>query len=602
MARHVGKHGARHSLWGGVAVFVVIALTGFLLSTNVRVNRTVAATNDTADLVEQGVDEANQLQQDVSDLTKQVANLTDALKADGTDGTDSTQNQGKDSSNVDSSLMLPALSGSGVTVTLDDSPLWENAVNNNGTTANINDYVIHQQDVESVVNALWAGGADALMIMDQRVLFNSAVICSGNVLSLHGKKYSPPFTISAIGDPQRLRAALNDSEAITILKQYVTAFGIGYKVENAEDLQFPATAALLQQLKYATVDTSKTTELLITAAVICALYIVWQMWWTGVEAERAQNETTQSVDWSDPSNNGGTVTIAKAQEGDAPVQPKDAKYGDLIAQIYIPRFGSRWHRNIVEGTTLEQLNRHGLGHYDTTQMPGQVGNFAVAGHRNGYGQPLGDVDKLQEGDPIIVRTKDYWYVYHYTRYEIVLPTDVHVIAPNPEDSTANPTKRMITLTTCEPKYSTPTHRWISYGELAYWAKVSDGVPKELATTDSSGAVMFSTTETPSIASRIGSLDKVVFGALVVWLVLFIAAAVAWRWPVLREIRAGERRRPDASIYGGLLRLQPGVAPIRWLLLALLLFAAAAALFQWGFPWAAANIPFLQQMSNFVAAS
>ena len=336
--------------------------------------------------------------------------------------------------------------------------------------------------------------------------------------------------------------------------------------------------------------------------MICALYIVWQMWWTGVEAERAQNETIQSVDWSDPSNNGGTVTIAKAQEGDAPVQPKDAKYGDLIAQIYIPRFGSQWHRNIVEGTTLEQLNRHGLGHYDTTQMPGQVGNFAVAGHRNGYGQPLGDVDKLQEGDPIIVRTKDYWYVYHYTRHEIVLPTDVYVIAPNPEDSTANPTKRMITLTTCEPKYSTPTHRWISYGELAYWAKVSDGVPKELATTDSSGAVKFSTTETPSIASRIGSLDKVVFGALVVWLVLFIAAAVAWRWPVLREIRAGERRRPDASIYGGLLRLQPGVAPIRWLLLALLLFAAAAALFQWGFPWAAANIPFLQQMSNFVAVS
>ncbi len=257
MARHIGKHGARRSLWGGVAVFVVVALTGFLLSTNVRVNRTADVTSDTAGLVEQGVDEANQLQQDVSDLTEQVANLTDALKAD---GSGATRRQGKDSSNVDSSLMLPALSGSGVTVTLDDSPLWENAVNNNGTTANINDYVIHQQDVESVVNALWAGGADALMIMDQRVLFNSAVICSGNVLSLHGKKYSPPFTISAIGDPQRLRAALNDSEAITILKQYVTAFGIGYKVENAEDLQFPATAALLQQLKYATVDTSKTTD------------------------------------------------------------------------------------------------------------------------------------------------------------------------------------------------------------------------------------------------------------------------------------------------------------------------------------------------------
>lgn len=343
-------------------------------------------------------------------------------------------------------------------------------------------------------------------------------------------------------------------------------------------------------------------ELLLTAAAICALYIVWQMWWTGVEAEQAQNETTQSVNWSDPSNNGGDVKVAEAQEGDPPVQPEKPAYGDLIAQVYIPRFGSQWHRNLVEGTTLEQLNRHGLGHYQDTQMPGQVGNFAVAGHRNGYGQPLGDVDKLQEGDPIIIRTKDYWYVYHYTRYEIVLPTDIYVIAPNPENSSVEPTKRMITLTTCEPKYSTPTHRWISYGELAYWAKVSDGVPKELTTTDSSGEVCFATKETPSLVSKIGSLDKVVYGALVAWLILFIAAAVAWRWPVLKAIRLGERRRPDASIYGTLLRLQPGVAPIRWLLLAVLLFAGAAALFQWVFPWAAANIPFLQQMSNFVVSN
>lgn len=341
-------------------------------------------------------------------------------------------------------------------------------------------------------------------------------------------------------------------------------------------------------------------ELLLTAAAICALYIVWQMWWTGVEAEQTQNETTKSMNWSDPAANGGDVKVAKAQEGDPPVQPQGPKYGDLIAQIYIPRFGSQWHRNVVEGTTLEQINRHGLGHYQSSQLPGQIGNFAVAGHRNGYGQPLGDVDKLQEGDPIIIRTQDYWYVYHYTRYQIVLPTDIWVIAPNPENSGVDPTKRMITLTTCEPKYSTPTHRWISYGELSYWAKVSDGVPKELATTDSSGSVKFAISETPSVASRIGSLDKVVYGALAAWLIMFIAAAIAWRWPVLRAIRLGERRRPDASIYGLLVRLQPGALPIRWLLLLLLLFAAAAALFQWTFPWAATNIPFLRQMSNFVA--
>lgn len=261
MARHQGKHSARRSLLSGVAAFVLIALTGFLLSTNVRVNRTTTVNNDTADLVEHSVAEVSQLQSDVNDLQKQVNNLTEALGSE--DSSDDSAN-GSDESNAadggDSSLMLPALSGEGITVTLDDSPLWENAVNDNGTTANINDYVIHQQDVESVVNALWAGGAEAMKIMDQRVLFNSAVICSGNVLSIHGKKYAPPFTISAIGDQASMRKALNDSKAITILKQYVSAFGIGYKVENKDNLQFEATTALLQQFKYATVDTSQTKD------------------------------------------------------------------------------------------------------------------------------------------------------------------------------------------------------------------------------------------------------------------------------------------------------------------------------------------------------
>ena len=340
-------------------------------------------------------------------------------------------------------------------------------------------------------------------------------------------------------------------------------------------------------------------ELLITLAAVCALYIAWQMWWTGVEAERTQVETRQQASWSDPGS-GDETTIAAAQEGDAPVQPENPAYGDLIATIYIPRFGQDWNRNIVEGTDAAQLARHGLGHYTGTQLPGQVGNLAIAGHRNGYGNPLGDVDKLQEGDPIVVRTQDYWYVYTYTSHEIVLPEDVDVIAANPENPGAEATKRMITLTTCEPKYSTPTHRWIVWGELAYWAKVSDGIPQELAVTDSTGNIKFASTSTSemSLPARIGSLKPVIAIALVAWLILFIAAAVAWRWPLIAAIRAGRRRKPDASLYGGLMRLQPGILPIRLLLTAILLFAAAASLFEWVFPWAALNIPMLQQMSNF----
>ena len=89
-------------------------------------------------------------------------------------------------------------------------------------------------------------------------------------------------------------------------------------------------------------------------------------------------------------------------------------------------------------------------------------------------------------------------------------------------------------------------------------------------------------------------------ALIIYAVLFIAAAIVWRWPVLKAIHEGRRQRPDASIYGTILRLQPGVLPIRILLTALLAVAAAAVLLQWVYPWAASTIPILQQMSNYVA--
>ena len=339
-------------------------------------------------------------------------------------------------------------------------------------------------------------------------------------------------------------------------------------------------------------------ELLFTFAAICGMYIAWQLWWTGVESEHAQAEQRSQVDWTDPASQ-EKLTIAKAQSGAPPAVAKPASEGQLFAQIYIPRFGAEWNRNVVEGISLDQLAKHGLGHYPQTQMPGQLGNFAVAGHRAGYGQPLGDIDKLQTGDKIIVRTKDYWFVYTYTSHEIVLPTQVGVIAANPDDPQAQPTKRLITLTTCEPKYETATHRWIAYGEMTYWAKASDGIPKELAQSDSTGAVKFINNEQQSPVSRIGSLAPVVLLALVAYLVVFLAAALVWRWPVLAAIRRGDRPKPDASIYGSLARLQPGVLLIRIVLLALLAFATAAALFQWVFPWSAANIPFLQVMSNYV---
>ena len=343
-------------------------------------------------------------------------------------------------------------------------------------------------------------------------------------------------------------------------------------------------------------------EILMTLAALCALYIAWQMWWTGVISEQTQIQTRETVAWSDPAAAGSSTKVAQAQQGDAPVQPESAADGDLVAQLYIPCFGTNWQRNIVEGISGEQLAKHGLGHYPTSQMPGQVGNFAIAGHRGGYGEPLAYVDQLQEGDPIIIRTQDYWYVYRYTTYKITVPTDVAVVSADPFNAGGTPTKRYITLTTCEPRYSpTPaSKRWISWGELEYWAKVSDGVPKELATTDSSGQVKFTAQESPSVFAKVGSLDGVVAWLLVAYAVVYLAALVAWRYPLLRAIRAGERRRPDASFYGWIDRRQPGPMPVRLLLMMILIVAASAALFQWVFPWMAANIPMFQQMSAYVS--
>lgn len=130
-----------------------------------------------------------------------------------------------------------AVSGRGVRVTLDDAPRKPGRTlpGNPGP----DDLVVHQQDVQAVVNALWAGGATAMQIMDQRVISTSAVRCVGNTLILQGVVYSPPFRITAIGDPRRLRAALATAPAINIYKQYVAAYGLGYDVSSLDQVTIP---------------------------------------------------------------------------------------------------------------------------------------------------------------------------------------------------------------------------------------------------------------------------------------------------------------------------------------------------------------------------
>jgi uncharacterized protein YlxW (UPF0749 family) len=130
-----------------------------------------------------------------------------------------------------------AVRGPALRVSMTDAPSVPDVLPGNAT---LDDYVVHQQDVQAVVNALWRGGAEAMMLMDQRVISTSAVRCVGNTLILQGRVYSPPYVITAIGDPAALQSALDEDPDVENLRQWSVAVGLGYDVSTPGEMTFPA--------------------------------------------------------------------------------------------------------------------------------------------------------------------------------------------------------------------------------------------------------------------------------------------------------------------------------------------------------------------------
>ncbi|MET0865657.1 MAG: DUF881 domain-containing protein [Nakamurella sp.] len=139
---------------------------------------------------------------------------------------------------LEPSAGLVPVTGPGLSVAMSDAP--RDADGNYPAGVDPDDLVVHQQDVQSVVNALWAGGAEAMMIMDQRVLTTSAVRCIGNTLLLQGRTYSPPFVVTAIGDAGSMSAALDTEPGVQLLLQYVDKYQLGYEVNTLDAVELPA--------------------------------------------------------------------------------------------------------------------------------------------------------------------------------------------------------------------------------------------------------------------------------------------------------------------------------------------------------------------------
>lgn len=129
------------------------------------------------------------------------------------------------------------VSGPGVTVTLTDAPA--------GSAAEDVDpdwLVVHQQDIEDVMNALWSGGAEAMTVQGARITAGTVVRCIGNVILIDGRSYSPPYEIAAIGDPDQLDDTLEADPRIRIYKEYVARYGLGWSVKSSDHLEFEAAS------------------------------------------------------------------------------------------------------------------------------------------------------------------------------------------------------------------------------------------------------------------------------------------------------------------------------------------------------------------------
>lgn len=240
-------------------------------------------------------------------------------------------------------------------------------------------------------------------------------------------------------------------------------------------------------------------QTLITVGLVALLFVVYQVYVTDFLTARKQDQLSQSIErqWADaPTTDVLTADApapAPARSDGAPApaptptpapESIQVDVGQPIAKMYIPRLGADWSRVVVEGTAQVQLAQ-GPGHYLDTAMPGQDGNFAVAGHRVGRGSPFLDLDTMQPGDAIVVETAANWYVYRVLGdpatgdfgtdpsgipgRQIVRPEATEVISPTPGGPAGGPPSgAYLTLTTCNPKYSA-RQRLIIHARL-------DGVP------------------------------------------------------------------------------------------------------------------------------
>ena len=216
-------------------------------------------------------------------------------------------------------------------------------------------------------------------------------------------------------------------------------------------------------------------ELLLLGGLGVLGYIVWQPWHTGVTVTAKQVELSagDSARWAEAETVpwDGTIPVT--------AQPEPA---EVFAVLHVPAFGTTYANRVAETTdwwTVLNLDEKGIGRYEMTQLPGEVGNMALAGHRSG---PLinsfREVMNLRVGDPLFVETADGWYTYRFRTLEYVQATQVEVLLPVPQQVGMAANGRYLTLTSCAPKLNM-LERIIAYAVFDEFTPTADGPPAAL---------------------------------------------------------------------------------------------------------------------------
>ena len=226
----------------------VFALAGLIFFTSFDTAkgtdiRTDASLLKLSDLIQERSHENGRLDETNAALRNDVEAL--AERDDG-----STKAEDAKLSALEAGAGTKKLTGEAITVTLNDAPPDATAKLPGYPEPQPDYLVIHQQDLQAVVNALWESGAKGIKVMDQRLISTSAVRCVGNTLILQGRVYSPPYKITAVGDPEKMQQALAASKAIQNYMVYVNVYGLGWKVTEDGTVTLPGYSGTVD-LQYA---------------------------------------------------------------------------------------------------------------------------------------------------------------------------------------------------------------------------------------------------------------------------------------------------------------------------------------------------------------